>query len=130
MRVMTAKDSNLCSPAATARNDHRLSRTDQRVWRIPCVRRVQYKEHAAMKICVQTILGQAGQEVPRAFYLAGQRLLVAGIIDCWHDHPHRYFQLFADDGRRFLLRHDLRAGAWELAAVYGAARPAGKAVPA
>ncbi len=80
-----------------------------------------------MKICVHTLTGRSGEEIPRAFYLAGRRLVVAGVIDSWTDHPNRYFKLFADDGRRFLLRHDLRLGAWELAAAYGNAAPARKA---
>ena len=80
-----------------------------------------------MKICVNTLLGRSGEEIPHVFYLGGRRLLVAGILDSWTAHPSRYFQVFVADGRRFLLRHDLTPGAWELAAVYGT-QPARKAV--
>ena len=81
-----------------------------------------------MKICVHTVPGYQGVETPHVFYLGGHRLLVAGILESWTDHPNRYFQVVTDDGRRFLLRHDLTLGAWQLAAVYGPTRPSPRAV--
>lgn len=73
-----------------------------------------------MNICVHTSPGRRGEHEPRVFFVGGNRLIVAGVLDRWDAHPHRYFEVRCDDGRRFLLRFDNDRKSWELAAVYAA----------
>jgi hypothetical protein len=57
------------------------------------------------------------------FYLGARRLPIVAIMDRWSDQGHRYFEVKADDGRCFLLRHAAASGHWELAAVYRSGKP-------
>ena len=41
------------------------------------------------------------------------------VLDRWLEPQHRYFKVQADDGRRFILRHDTATDEWELAALVG-----------
>lgn len=75
-----------------------------------------------MKICVCGYPGKAGESEPRVFYLGVRRLPVIAILDRWQDTGHRFFEVKADDGRCFVLRHSPSANQWELAAVYRAPR--------
>ena len=56
------------------------------------------------------------------FVLGERRFAVLEILDRWLDPRHRYFKVKADDGRRFILRHDTGSDAWELAALVGEER--------
>lgn len=82
-----------------------------------------YLEEAAMRISVLCNSGPKGDELPCAFHLGGRRLPVLAILSRWSDTPHQYFEVGVDDGRRFVLRHDLTLRCWELAGVFAAARP-------
>lgn len=73
-----------------------------------------------MNICVHTSPGRRGEAKPRVFFVGARRLIVAGIVDSWVDHPHHYYEVVCDDGRRFLLRHDAVRNSWELAGVFAA----------
>ena len=73
-----------------------------------------------MNICVHTSPGRRGEQEPRVFFVGCNRLIVAGVLDRWDAHPHRYFEVRCDDGRRFLLRFDTERNGWELAGVYAA----------
>jgi hypothetical protein len=44
---------------------------------------------------------------------------VVEIADRWLDPRHRYFKVRADDGREYVLRHDVASDDWELAALVG-----------
>lgn len=80
-----------------------------------------------MRICVHSNRGPRGDESPYAFYLGGRRLPVVTVLERWSDATHRYFEVCVDDGRRFVLRLDPDTRAWELAAVFAAAKkPAAK----
>lgn len=68
-----------------------------------------------MNICVLCRISRLGQE-PSAFYLARQRHSVAAILNRWAEPPHRYFDVRAQDGRRFVLSHDTTTGTWTLVA--------------
>lgn len=76
-----------------------------------------------MKICVYGCPGKDGEAEPHVFYLGARRLPVVAILDRWRDETHRYFEVTADDGRCFLLRHAAGSGHWELAAVYRTRKP-------
>jgi hypothetical protein len=83
-----------------------------------------------MKICVLTHPGFRGHEEPRSFQLGARRVPVVAVLDRWEPPAQNhlsYFRVRDQEGRCFVLRHDSRAGNWELEAVYG--RPA-KAAPA
>ena len=74
-----------------------------------------------MNICVHTCPGRRGEAKPRVFFIGGHRLIVAAILDSWVAHPHCYYEVTCEDGRRFLLRFDTAREMWELAGVYAAA---------
>lgn len=71
-----------------------------------------------MKICVYGCPGRGGESEPHVFYLGARRLPIVAILARWQDMGHRYFEVQADDGRCFLLRHTPASDHWELAAVY------------
>lgn len=70
-----------------------------------------------MNICVHTSPSRRDEAEPHVFFLGGHRLIVAWIRERWVDHPHRYYEVTSDDGRRFLLRYDTARSTWELAGV-------------
>ena len=72
-----------------------------------------------MNIRVECHAGYRGEEEPRAFTLGETRFAVLEIADRWVEPAHRYFKVRVEDGRRFILRHDVASGAWELAALVG-----------
>jgi len=72
-----------------------------------------------MKIRVYCYAGYRGEEEPRALDLGERHLEVIEIIDRWLDPDHRYFKVHADDGKLYILRHDERAGEWEMTAFMG-----------
>jgi len=71
-----------------------------------------------MKICVYGCPGKGGESEPHVFYLGARRLPVVAILDRWRDSAYRYFEVKAEDGRCFLLRHAATSDHWELAACY------------
>jgi hypothetical protein len=72
-----------------------------------------------MKIQVECHAGYRGDEEPRAFTLGATRFAVLEILDRWLAPEHRYFKVRIEDGRDFVLRHDVASGDWELAALVG-----------
>lgn len=76
-----------------------------------------------MNICVHTSLSWRGEAKPHVFFVGGHRLIVAGVLQRWVEHPHCYYEVTCDDGRRFLLCYDSARDAWELAAVYAQRQP-------
>jgi hypothetical protein len=81
------------------------------------------RNDGVMKICVYGCPGKGGQPEPHVFYLGTRRLPVVAILDRWQDAAHQYFEVSADDGRCFLLRHCPASDQWELAGVYRSQRP-------
>ena len=76
-----------------------------------------------MRICVYGCPGKGGESEPHVFYLGARRLPVIAILDRWRDAGHHYFEVKAEDGRCFLLRHAPTSDDWELAGVYRSPRP-------
>jgi hypothetical protein len=72
-----------------------------------------------MKIRVECHAGYRAAEEPRVFWLGERRIEVVEIADRWLDPRHRYFKVRADDGREYVLRHDVASDDWELAALVG-----------
>jgi hypothetical protein len=75
-----------------------------------------------LTIRVECYAGYRDEQEPSVFTLGDRRFAVAEILDRWLDPQHRYFKVKADDGRRFILRHDAASNAWELAALIGEER--------
>ena len=67
-----------------------------------------------MRITVQTYAGYKGDERPISFSRDGRILRIKEIVDRWYDPDHNMFKVLADDGRTYLLRHDMNADTWEL----------------
>ena len=67
-----------------------------------------------MRIAVQTYAGYKGDERPVSFSLEGRTLQIIEIVDRWYEPDHNSFKVVAEDGRTYLLRHDLNANDWEL----------------
>ena len=72
-----------------------------------------------MRICVLSRQGRGGEFDPHVFHLGQRRLAVVAIVQQWTEGEHRYFKVRVEDGRRFILRHDVKSGTWELAALVG-----------
>ena len=65
-----------------------------------------------MKVRVECHAGFRADEEPRALEIDGRRLRVLGIARRWQDVGARYFQIRAEDGHRYLLRHDEQTDEW------------------
>lgn len=67
-----------------------------------------------MRVRVRCYAGHRGEESPRQFSLGGRSVAVKDVIDRWLTPDHRYFKVRGDDGAVYILRHDVKAGRWEL----------------
>lgn len=67
-----------------------------------------------MRITVQTYAGYKGDERPVSFSREGRSFRVVKIVERWYDPDHDCFKVLADDGKTYLLRHDMHADDWEL----------------
>lgn len=65
-------------------------------------------------IWVECYAGYRGEQTPRRFADGHHRVELGELLDCWLAPDHRYFKVRAEDGRVFILRHDVTAGRWEL----------------
>jgi hypothetical protein len=68
----------------------------------------------AKRVSVRTYSGFKADERPTSFSTDEQTVEVVEVIDRWYDIDHNYFKVLGDDGREYLLRHDLNVDAWEL----------------
>ena len=73
-------------------------------------------------IDVETYAGHKADEIPRAFWLAGQRFPVEEVIDRWYQADRdpslpsaSYFRVRTVDGALFLLKRDNETTGWFLA---------------
>ena len=69
-----------------------------------------------LRISVQTYAGYKGDERPVSFSRGGRTFQVMVIVDRWYDPDHGCFKVLADDGRTYLLRHDMNDDVWDLVA--------------
>ncbi len=65
-------------------------------------------------VAVEVYLGYKGEETPHAFVHEGARRQVREILERWDTERHSYFKVLAEDGHRYVLRHDLDHASWEL----------------
>ena len=69
---------------------------------------------ACLTIEVSCYAGYRGEQTPRRLKLGGRHLAVDRVVDQWLAPDHRYFKLEAEDGARYIVRHDVRTSRWEL----------------
>jgi hypothetical protein len=67
----------------------------------------------AIRLEVECHAGWRGEQTPRVLTLQGRRVPVE-VIDQWLAPDHRYFKLLGEDGCRYIIRHDVATGDWEL----------------
>jgi hypothetical protein len=65
-------------------------------------------------LLVECYAGYRGEETPRRFRLGDRIVGVQDVLDRWLAPNHRYFKVLADDGARYILRHDPYQDIWEL----------------
>jgi len=63
---------------------------------------------------VECYAGFKGDERPVAFREGERRVAVREMVDAWYGPDHAYFKLWGDDGRLYLMRHDLEDDTWEI----------------
>lgn len=61
----------------------------------------------------QGTTGATGPE-PSRFGQPGAMRDVAAVIDRWPGEDHQYFRVRCEDDAVYILRHDLRADAWQI----------------
>lgn len=66
------------------------------------------------RITVQTYAGYKEDERPVSFSWEGRTFQIMEIVDRWYDPDHSSFKVLADDGKPYLLRHDMNADVWHL----------------
>ena len=71
-------------------------------------------EQPLLSIGVECYAGHRGEQTPRALILGDRRIAVAQVLDAWLAPEYRYFKLNGADGNTYIVRHDERAGTWEL----------------
>lgn len=67
-----------------------------------------------LAIAVDCYAGHRGEETPRAIAIGARRIAVVEVLDRWLAPDHRYFKLRGDDGDRYIVRHEVTTGVWEL----------------
>jgi len=78
-----------------------------------------YREGVAMNdnnlaVTVECYSGYRGNESPRRFFMGDKAVEISEILDRWLDPEHRYFKVRGEDNAVYILRHDVKAGRWEL----------------
>ena len=70
-------------------------------------------------ISVECYSGYRADERPVSFTTtSGSRLLVDRIMDQWRSPDNEYFKVLANDGKVYLLMHDIEKGRWVLEKVF------------
>ena len=68
-----------------------------------------------MNVEVESYSGHKADERPLRFRLGERWLTVEAVVDRWYDPDATYFRVQAA-GEMYILRHDERAGSWNLQA--------------
>ena len=74
---------------------------------------------AKQRVRVDCYAGYRGEETPRRFELGEKKLEVVKVISRWVEPDRRCFRVRADDGKVYVLRHEMSSGEWELAELEG-----------
>lgn len=65
-------------------------------------------------LTVEVAAGYKGEPTPRAFVHEGLRREVTHVVETWYTEAHCYFRVIADDGGRYVVRHEFDKNLWEL----------------
>jgi len=65
-------------------------------------------------IRVECYAGSRANEAPRRIFIDDRTVDVVEIVDRWLAPDHRYFKFTGDDGRTYIIRHDISGETWEL----------------
>ncbi len=65
-------------------------------------------------IKVETYSGYKADERLRSFTIGKKVLKVEDVLDRWYGEGDDYFKLKADDGYRYIIRHDRNTDEWDL----------------
>ena len=79
---------------------------------------------AEQVVRVECYAGYKAEERPMRIVFEAQTLEIAQVEDRWYSPGATYFRVLADNGDRYVLRHDDAQGVWSLTAY----RAAGKRV--
>jgi len=72
------------------------------------------EEMPRMVIKVDAYSGYRADERPRSFTIKERVFEVKEVLDRWYGEGHDYFKLLADDGYKYIIRHDREKDEWEL----------------
>lgn len=67
-----------------------------------------------MNINVETYSGYKADEYPKKFWLGEKQLEIMDIEDRWYSPESSYFKVFADDGKTYILKQNLKDSSWEI----------------
>ncbi|MCP4629822.1 MAG: hypothetical protein GY850_40890 [bacterium] len=67
-----------------------------------------------MDIRVETYSGYKADEYPKRISIDEKQLEIIDIEDRWYGPDYAYYKIFADDGKRYILRQDLSDSQWNL----------------
>ena len=62
--------------------------------------------------------GYKANEKPISFEFNEDRRVIKEVINQWRSPDFAYFKVLADNGKAYLLRHDLREDTWALEKIY------------
>jgi hypothetical protein len=68
------------------------------------------------EIRVECYAGYRADERPQRFVLAGRNFEIESVEDQWYSPEAVYFRVVAEDGNRYVLRHDEAQDQWTLEA--------------
>jgi hypothetical protein len=71
---------------------------------------------AEQSVRVECYAGYKAEERPVRIVFEAQRLEIAEVEDRWYSPGATYFRVLAEDGDRYVLRHDDAQGVWSLTA--------------
>jgi len=67
-----------------------------------------------MDIIVETYSGYKADEYPKWIIIGEKKLEVIDIEDRWYGPDYSYFKIFADDGKRYILKQQNKEFYWEI----------------
>ena len=79
-------------------------------------REVLRENGLVMRVRVECYAGRVGDERPVRFRLDFHDYIVEEVLDQWYGPEHMFFKVRADDGKIYVLRHDISVddGVWNL----------------
>ncbi len=67
-----------------------------------------------MDIAIETYSGYKADEYPKRMVIGNKQLEIVDIEDRWYGPDYAYFKVFADDGKRYILKRNLSDFHWSI----------------